>query len=587
MFRRVSRFVSSHRWSPSVAILALSGALFTLSALHNGWMNEYYSAAALAGADNVRALFFASFDAAQFISIDKPPLTHWLTSLSVVLFGAAPLAVAFPHIVTGMLTTWLIYLATRQAVGERVALIAVGLFLLTPITSIMFGYNNPDSLLTLFMTASLYTFLRYLGTEQRKWAIGTAVLLSLGFMTKSVQVLPLLLVYGVVLIVTYRKRTFTKIRIKTFLLSAVIFIGMSLWWPLIVSITPAEDRPYIGSTSDNSPWSLIIGYNGIGRLTEPSQTETQATSSGVQFGGQPGVLRLYNEEFGPNIAWLLIFCIPATIGLIRRIHKKAERQLVGISLLWVGAYAVLFSSVQGIIHGYYALILAPPLAILTAVTLSWIIEWYRQRRKALHIVLPVTLAAIAFSSAYLLHYDQTAVTPFALLLACGGIVSSAVLILFRHTPFEARVLWAISLAVVSIGPLSYTLFALSHVHQGPFPSAKYAPAPPTLITEPAIRFLEEQPERQWIAATESTSLAAPLQLATGQPVMAIGGYNGTDPAITVDGLRQAVRTGSARYFVLPAGPSLFSGNESILEKVKQQPIVYADTTVRVYDMRDL
>ena len=37
-------------------------------------------------------------------------------------------------------------------------------------------------------------------------------------------------------------------------------------WPLLMALTPASDRPWVSGTSDNSIWSLILGYNGLGRL---------------------------------------------------------------------------------------------------------------------------------------------------------------------------------------------------------------------------------------------------------------------------------------------------------------------------------
>ncbi len=45
---------------------------------------------------------------------------------------------------------------------------------------------------------------------------------------------------------------------------AMLLVGGA--WPLLVTLTPAADRPWISGTSDNSIWSLIFGYNGLGRV---------------------------------------------------------------------------------------------------------------------------------------------------------------------------------------------------------------------------------------------------------------------------------------------------------------------------------
>ena len=53
----------------------------------------------------------------------------------------------------------------------------------------------------------------------------------------------------------------------------------------------------------------------------------------------------------------------------------------------------------------------------------------------------------------------------------------------------------------------------------------------------------------WVAATGSSSTAAPLALATGKPVMAIGGFTGSDPAMTLARFRRLVTEGRIHYYV--------------------------------------
>ena len=53
----------------------------------------------------------------------------------------------------------------------------------------------------------------------------------------------------------------------------------------------------------------------------------------------------------------------------------------------------------------------------------------------------------------------------------------------------------------------------------------------------------------WAAATVSANTAASLELASGQPIMSVGGFNGTDPAITLARFRQLVAQGKIHYFV--------------------------------------
>jgi len=72
-----------------------------------------------------------------------------------------------------------------------------------------------------------------------------------------------------------------------------------------------------------------------------------------------------------------------------------------------------------------------------------------------------------------------------------------------------------------------------------------------LLTQDAGRY-------RWAAATVGTQSAAPLQLATGQPMLAIGGFNGSDPAPTLAQFRRLVSAGEIHYFA-GANSSSFGG----------------------------
>jgi 4-amino-4-deoxy-L-arabinose transferase-like glycosyltransferase len=53
----------------------------------------------------------------------------------------------------------------------------------------------------------------------------------------------------------------------------------------------------------------------------------------------------------------------------------------------------------------------------------------------------------------------------------------------------------------------------------------------------------------WVAATTGDNEAASLELATGESVMSLGGYNGTDPAITLAQFKQLVAAHKIHYYV--------------------------------------
>jgi 4-amino-4-deoxy-L-arabinose transferase-like glycosyltransferase len=53
----------------------------------------------------------------------------------------------------------------------------------------------------------------------------------------------------------------------------------------------------------------------------------------------------------------------------------------------------------------------------------------------------------------------------------------------------------------------------------------------------------------WAAAAVGSQNASGYQLATGKPVMAIGGFNGSDPSPTLAQFEQYVAQGKIHYFI--------------------------------------
>ncbi|MGH9122265.1 MAG: glycosyl transferase, partial [Acidimicrobiales bacterium] len=68
----------------------------------------------------------------------------------------------------------------------------------------------------------------------------------------------------------------------------------------------------------------------------------------------------------------------------------------------------------------------------------------------------------------------------------------------------------------------------------------------------------------WVAATVGANQAAGYQLATGDPIMAIGGFNGTDPTPTLAQFERYVSEGKIKWFVAggEGGGGLVGGGTS-------------------------
>ncbi|HET6794426.1 MAG TPA: glycosyl transferase, partial [Acidimicrobiales bacterium] len=68
----------------------------------------------------------------------------------------------------------------------------------------------------------------------------------------------------------------------------------------------------------------------------------------------------------------------------------------------------------------------------------------------------------------------------------------------------------------------------------------------SLLSKDAARY-------SWVAATVGANQAAGYQLSTGEPVMAVGGFNGTDPYPSLARFRQLVSQGRIHYFIAGGG----------------------------------
>src|SRR5687768_88505 len=98
------------KWEyPALAALLLGTAVAYLCNLSaNGWGNSFYSAAVQAGSVSWKAFFFGSSDAANSITVDKPPASLWLMELSVRAFGLNSWSILVPEVLLGVATVALL-----------------------------------------------------------------------------------------------------------------------------------------------------------------------------------------------------------------------------------------------------------------------------------------------------------------------------------------------------------------------------------------------------------------------------------------------------------------------------------------------
>ncbi|MDQ3871842.1 MAG: glycosyltransferase family 39 protein [Chloroflexota bacterium] len=367
----------------TMGVVALAAVVYVVNLTVSGYANTYYSAAALAGAQSWSAWFFGSLDPANFITTDKPPLATMLMGLSVRLFGLSSWSILLPQAIAGVATVALVVATVRRTSGSVVAVIAGLVTALTPVAVLMFRYNNPDALLTLLLVGAAYAFVRALESGALRWLALAAGLVGFGFLTKYLQaylVLPAFGVsYAVAAPVSVRRRFFALV------IAAATVVISSGWWVVIMELLPAGSRPYVGGSQTNSVLELLLGYDGLARIFGQGPRGGGAgggPGGGGGFSGSPGLLRLFNAEFGGQIAWLLPLSL-ASIGIglwARRDALRVDLARAGYLMwgLWLVAHIVVFSFMSGIIHTYYAVAMAPAIGALVG---GGLVELWRLRHR--------------------------------------------------------------------------------------------------------------------------------------------------------------------------------------------------------------
>ena len=195
-------------------------------------------------------------------------LALWVQSLSVRVFGFHPLSILVPEALMGIAAVGLVYDLVARRFG-RVAGFAAGLALATtPVTVAVARHNNPDELLVLCCVAAVWAVARGLENGRTRWLVASGVLIGLGFETK--MGVALLVVPGIAAAWMWSARGTLWARIRQLLAGGAAMLAVGGAWPLLVWLTPSSDRPWISGTSDNSVWSLIFGYNGLGRVARNS-----------------------------------------------------------------------------------------------------------------------------------------------------------------------------------------------------------------------------------------------------------------------------------------------------------------------------
>ena len=353
-------------------VLALLLNLWGLD--RNGFANEYYAAAVRSMGSSWHAFIYGSFDAAGVMTVDKPPLASWVQVAFVKVFGYGSWGLLLPQALMGVASVALVYDLVRRPFGRAAGTVAGLVLALTPIAVAISRHNNPDALLVLCSVAAVWFCVRALEDGRTRWLVLSGVAVGLGFETK--MAVALMVVPGIVaayLWIAPRGLRAAVGQVAAFT-GAAVAVGAA--WPLLLALTPAAGRPWVSGTADNSIWSLIFGYNGLGRLVGQSGGPGGMAGgpgggggggAGSMFGGPTGVTRLVESSLGGQAGWLLGAAMVGGVAVVLASRLRRSDTRSGWIILVGGAFltcAVAFSTAKGIFHPYYVSLLAPFTAAL-------------------------------------------------------------------------------------------------------------------------------------------------------------------------------------------------------------------------------
>ncbi|MDX6743005.1 ArnT family glycosyltransferase [Actinocorallia sp. A-T 12471] len=632
------------RWARPVlwAVLLLAGGLYGWNLAASGDANTYYAAAVYSGAQSWKAWFFGALDAGAFITVDKPPFALWVMGLSARIFGYSSWSMLLPQALMGVAAVGILYSSVRRGLVGRLgaaraaagASVAALVFALTPITVAINRDNNPDTLLVLLLVGAAWCCQRAIANGKLLPLLGCAALVGCAFNTKMLQgYVPLpafALAYLALADVTLGRR------IKNLLLAGVALVAASGWWMGVVALFPADARPYIGGSTDNTVWDLVIGYNGLGRIfgaDGPGSTGggggSMGGGGGASFGGASGAGRLFNETMAGQISWLLpaaaLLTLAALVLVGRARRTDPARALLVLWGGWLLLHYAVFSFAEGTFHPYYTTAMAPAVAALAGAcgALLW------RAPRALGWVLPVTAALTGIWAFEVLRRTPDWHPWLAWTVAAASFAAVLTLLIVAYGPRAGRTLTALALTAALVtglaGPAAYAASAATTPVNGTNPTAGPASSsgpggmgrpgsgsfpdgggngfpgggqppsgmpdaqPPSSTSQPqdtqpqdsqgqgswgqgapgggggpgggfggrggldeeTVAYLKEnQGEATWLVAVSDAQTAASLILSTGEPVISMGGFTGSDRAMTVERLKELVADGKLKYIVV-------------------------------------
>jgi 4-amino-4-deoxy-L-arabinose transferase-like glycosyltransferase len=574
-------------WLGLMGMLGIAIGLRFYNMASLGLSNHYYAASVVSMSQSWHNFFFAAAEPGGSVSVDKTPLGLWIQVLFASIFGVNNFGVLLPQLLAGVFSVLLVYHLVQRTYGSGAGYIAGMSLAVMPIVVATDRNNTMDSLLIFTLLLAAWMFIKATESNRFVYVSLGAILVGAGFNMKMWEAyLPLPAFYLLYMAGAAESvwRKLLKLVIATILLVSISFI-----WMAIVDLTPANQRPYVDNSGNNSEFGLALGYNGITRVFG---AHTSGGRDGFPGTGYPGEQRLISPPLSKDIGWLLPM---GFVGIFVLLFSTWITWPVAINhqtlILWGLWFLIscVFISFAGFIHEYYLTIIAAPLAVLTAVGINALWQLRKKLVWLSNLLVSISIGiCIAFQTNIALKYLK--LVPWlpvlyflfslgVVLLVGAGLIQSQ----RNKQPLSVSIKASTQPNVIQHSEISYP-FALSGMiclcvsllltpgiwsgltNLYPTPNlanpASYdgqtdqgPPVPSVLQVNPLLlAYLQKNTKGiKYLLAVPSSMQGSDYILASGRPVAYIGGFASQEQAITGDQLNEMIGRGELRFIYWGGG----------------------------------
>ncbi|MCC7119868.1 MAG: glycosyltransferase family 39 protein [Anaerolineales bacterium] len=582
-----------------LTVLACGFYLYNIRLI--GDANTYYTAAVQSMLKSWSNFFFVAAEPGGSVSVDKPPLGLWIEAAFAYVLGVSGFSVTLPNILAGTFSVPLLYGMVKKYAGELAGLVAAFVLAFTPVFVATNRNNTMDGMLVFCLLLAAWAFIRATESGKLGWLLGATFIVGLGFNIKMMQAfLPLPAFYA--LYFFGAKENWIR-KALNLVLATILLLSVSLAWAIAVDLTPANARPYVGSSENNTVMGLIFGHNGISRLENlrgdgggnpppsapqpdsnpnpqiqpgPNQTypvppfNPNGGAGGTPFSqetGAPGILRFFTQPLSKQMSWLLPFAlISVALALFAgKVRLPLESPIHKALILWGGwllTCVVFFSAISGIFHSYYAIMLAPALGAMVGIGFALLWSWGLDTKWIGALFIAAGAVTLGFQIFAAVQYGEQSwwMLGIGLLFGLGSLL----------TVRWWRVGSSLVLLSMFIIPTYWSaMTVISNQNQG-LPSAYAGSAPlrgepnrmrrgplenDSNLTEELTKYLEANTQGvEYLVAVPSSQQGSELVLATGRPVLYMGGFSGQDEVVSADDLAQMIQSGELKFVLMGGGP---------------------------------